>query len=115
MYGASYADEISKAEQVSAGVVGEIVCVFHNPTSVIGLLPSIDRFGCIDVRIFHVAHGKGMERYLHAAIVADKLLFAYEFLRHGKYLGNDIGAGSGHCHVFSLGTVSSAKLYEVDP
>ena len=46
-------------------MIGEIVCVFHHPLALLGLLPLRDGFGRVDVRIFYVAHGKSMEVDLH--------------------------------------------------
>jgi len=101
--------------RVCAGMVGEIVCVFHDPTALLGLLPSIDRGGCIDVRIFHIAHGKGMERDLHAHSVADTVLLTYEFCCHRKHSCDHFSTGSRHDLMFLLRTIGTPELYEMHP
>ena len=83
--------------RIGSGVVSEIMRVLHRPCALLGLLPSIDRFGRIDVRIFYIAHGKGMESDLHARSIADTVLLTYEFGSHREHSSDHFSTGPGHC------------------
>ena len=72
---------------------GEIVRMFHDPATMIGLLPFIDGLSGIDFHIINIAHGKGIEIDLHCCSLAESDRLVDKFCCHWKDRGYGLGAG----------------------
>ena len=96
-------------------MVCKVVCVFHHPLSLLGLLPFIDWLCYIDINIINIAHGKGMERDQHPYIITETLLGCYEFGTHGEDLRDDLGTGPCHFLMFPLCAIGRTQFDKVYP
>ena len=96
-------------------MISEIVCMFHDPLTLLGPLPLIYGFSGIDIRIFYIAYSEHMEVDLHACMITGYDLFTYEFGSHRKHSGYDLSAGPGYVLVLSLGSIGTSELDEMHP
>jgi len=106
---------MAKGSWITGSIVFKIFCIFHDPLSLFGLLPSPYGFCYVDVYVVDIAHGKGMKSYVHCLIIADLQGLVYEFLCHWKYGRDGLGTGTGHFLVLSLRTIGTPELDEMHP
>lgn len=101
--------------QIWGRMKDEIVCIFHYPATMIGLLPFIYGLGGIDFYIIYIAHGKGIEIDLHCYILAELDRLVNKFRSHWEDRCDSLGTGSSYFLMLFLGTIGTPELNEMHP